>query len=595
MKTLSVYLSLLKVKIGRWLAGTPGDWMEEKSAETSKPKQNTSNGAGYDPEADQEREESTRQSDFYTFIDLYKKGLAFISSADLMMAKINEAGKIVDYKMVKVRGISLKNKVSTTEAYRKDKLSEAAARCLEDCCDSFASDDYTWSSGTHDQYNYTEYVPQLGGPFFRQMYLTDMLAAHQKSFESYNHNPLARRLIKIIKQYALARGYKVQSKDSTATDIWDAFEKKFKVRDRMRKSWVTDYLIFGEFFLDRAKITSIDPSTIWDIITDPEDIDNVYYYYQSFPTAFQQFTGYDVKGVSGAKDVKAQEYIIRQLPYDRVFHLKGDGCSAEKRGRPTLYPILSWLKRFKDYWNAEMVKAWVQASYVYDVTVKGDDGDVSTIAGSDDIKKVPAIGSSYVHNEAVSRQLLQPTGGGGSNRVYLSDELLAIISACLGVPKETINAGISGGGSRATALVASEPFTKVIEELQNDLTDLLQELARIAFKLEGKEYKNELEFIFPSTVKDTTTETIKNITTGEVQKYISHKRAATMYAAEMDITMYDYDEEMESIKDEQEKALDLGLGPDSTAARFGSELKDDEKIDTRGQGKVDIKNKMGEL
>ena len=46
---------------------------------------------------------------------------------------------------------------------------------------------------------------------------------------------------------------------------------------------------------------------------------------------------------------------------------------------------------------------------------------------------------------------------------------------------------------------------------------------------------------------DTTTEKIKNIAVGEQQKYISHETAAIMYATEMKIATYDYDEEQAEI------------------------------------------------
>lgn len=592
MTRLIAYCKLARIRLGQLLSGKPGDWMKPEAPKETKAHDSLHLGMDYDPDADVSK---TGESGFKTFWDKFSKGEAVVTSAHIMVAQREATGKIKDYKLVKVSEAKQGSRPTLKES--STPLTEAATKCIEDY---FSQDDYSYS-GTYDSGNYTEYVPLLGGPFFRQMYLTDMLAAHQKSFEAYNHNPLARRLLKIIKQYAIARGYKVQSKDEKALEIWNEFDKKFDINNKIRKGWSTDYLLFNEFFLDREKITSIDPSTIWDIITDPEDINNVYYYYQSFPTAFQQFTGYDVKGVKGSKDVKPIEYIIRQIPFDRVFHLKGDGASCEKRGRPILYPCLAWLKRFKDYWNAEMVRAWVQASYVYDVTVKGSQSDVSALAAADDIKKVPSIGSSYVHNEAVTRTLLTPASGGGSSKNYLSEELLAIISACLGIPKETLNTSMSGGGSRATALVGAEPFTKVIDELQGDLTELLQELASIAFKLAGKEYKGEIEFIFPSTVKDTTSETIKNISIGEQQKYITHKRAANMYAAEMDVTMYDYADEIESIKGEQEMALELGIGAMSTAGapdgRFGDGISGEEEggSEIHGQGKVGLKKNLNNI
>ena len=581
-------LNQLKARIGRYLIGTSGDWMGnvEYPAVGDTPHQKMSLAMDYNPDRALEKELSESVHPFNIFWDKFQKGEAIVSSATLMLAKFSESGKITDYKLVKLGRIAKTDRNTITESARLGRLTESAARCLENYFDS--EDAY---SGMYDQNNYTEYVPLLGGPYNRQMYLTDMLAAQQKSFEAYNHNSIAHRLVDIVKQYAFARGYKVQSKDAAATDIWNEFEKKFNIKEKLVKNWSTDYLLMGELFLDKEKITSIDSSTIWDIITDPEDISEVYYYYQSFPTAFQQFTGYDVKGVPGSRDVKSIEYIIRQLPYDRVFHLKGDGMSSEKRGRPMMYPILSLLKRFKDSLDAEVVKLWVQASYVFDVEVDGSPADVAAIASSNDVKGVPESGSSFTHNKSVKRTILSPASGSVSDGSIFS-LLIAIISACWGIPKEAFN--ISGqGGSRATALVSSEPFTKVIEKIQNDFTTLLQELARIAYKLEGKKYNNEIEFIFPSAVKDTTSEQIKNISLGEQQKYISHKTAATMYAAEMDITMYDYDEQLAAVKDEQEQAMAMGFGAATgQPGAFGDDIG---ASPIHGQGKEDLKDQLNNI
>lgn len=593
MKRIIFYLRYRIAQFGLWLSGgKAGDWMATETI-------NKNLKAAYRifeqeiNDADKSIQENPYHP-FKDFVDGIKAGKVKVRAADIFLAKVTEGGRVnrKDYKMVRyVNGVPSALQESAT----KEKISDKSIQLVEAALKEDAFDqDYPVGLGMYDQNNYNEYIPIMGGPFYRQMYLTDMLSGHQKSFEAYNHNPLAHRVLDIIRQYAIARGFKTQSKDSKAVDRWNAFEKKFNIIEKIRKSWATDFLIFGEFFLDRAKVSSIDPSTIWEIITNPEDIDEVFYYYQSFPTAFQMFTGFDVKGVPGSKEVPSIEYIIRQIPYDRIYHLKSNGASAEKRGRPRIYPILAWLKRFKDYWNAEMVKCWVQASYAYDISVKGSDSDVAIIAGSDDVKKVPAIGSSFVHNEAVTRNILQPTGSTSSGKLYLSDELLAIISACVGVPKEFLNTTMSGGGSRATALVSSEPFTKVIEETQGDITNLLHELAVIAWEQEGLEYNNELEFVFPSLIKDTTKETLANISTAEVNKYISHKRASTMVAAELDITIYDYDEEMQVIKDEQELALgDTTQAPES---RFGSNIDfTSGKDELHGQGKVDLKKQLSTL
>ena len=72
-------------------------------------------------------------------------------------------------------------------------------------------------------------------------------------------------------------------------------------------------------------------------VTEPADLTNVYYYYRSYPTQWQMYSGYTVQGAPAAKDQKSQDYIIEQIPYNQLLHLKGECTSFEKRGRSTLF------------------------------------------------------------------------------------------------------------------------------------------------------------------------------------------------------------------------------------------------------------------
>jgi hypothetical protein len=412
----------------------------------------------------------------------------------------------------------------------------------------------------------------------------DMLAAHSRCYYEINHNAVAKRIIELLMDYAMGRGYKVNSKDPAALDRWNAFDKKNKIRRKLRKNWGPDYLTYGEFFLDKISVQPIHPSTIWDIITNPENIEDVYYYYQSFPTQYQQFVGYDV--VPGSKKQPGMRYVIRQIPFDRVSHFKLPCSSAEKRGRPLLYPILEWLKRFRDYNSARMVREWSQSCWTYDITVKGNSADVTT--ESTKAQSLPTPGSSYVHNEAVTRQLLSPPAGGSAQDDF-SQMLVCVIAFIVGAPKEFFN--VQGVGNRATALVASEPFTKTIDRLQQDFEEMLHEFATIAWAEEGLEYKDELEFIFPSITKDTTTETIANIQTAEAGGYIDHQTAAIMVAAELGITTYDYDDVQAKISADREKGLQMTADTLPPTSRFAAAP--DSPV--RGDWKQDTKDELNTL
>ncbi len=205
---------------------------------------------------------------------------------------------------------------------------------------------------------------------------------HTLAFFTWNHNPIAKRIIDLLAQYTFGRRFKVSIKDARKKKCWEDFDRKYAIRENVSKFWIREYCIYGEIMLNTDTWQLIDPSTVWDIITDPDDIKNVYYYYQSYPTAYQMFTGFKVKGAPGSEKVPGQEYIIRELPAYKVLHHRGNCVSNEKRGRSLLFPILGWLKRIRDLYNAIVIRQWLLSCFIWDDTVKGSAAEIATHAAA---------------------------------------------------------------------------------------------------------------------------------------------------------------------------------------------------------------------
>lgn len=485
------------------------------------------------------------------------------------------------------------------------------AKLVEDTLDpfDFGGDP---AGGSFDPNQYTEFVPLMSGPFNKQLYLPDYLRMHSLAFEAWNHNPLAKRIVELFAQYTFGRRFKVRIKDKDKEKAWKDFDQKYAIRENVSRFWVREYCIYGELMINKELWQLMDPSTVWDIITDPDNLRDVYYYYQSYPTAYQMFTGYTVKGEPGSDKVQATQYVIRQIPAHKIKHVKGNCVSNEKRGRSLLFPVLGWLKRVKDLYNAVVIRQWLMSCFIWDDTVKGNAADIAAHAAQ--YATMPKTGSTFVHNEAVTRQAMPAidTAGGRNTGAGIGEEIIAFIATAIGVPKEFFNVISAGGGSRAQALTSAEPFTKAIEDIQALFEALLIDVAKEAFAQAGFEYEEgDVEFIFPSVTKDTTTETVKNIGTGESLGYISKQTAAEMYAGEMNITNYDFEKEQGRIGDEATKGLNrMGAIPVPPGGRFGNpgspndgggssdlpnEDEGDEGSDIHGKGKVAISKSLKRL
>lgn len=617
--------------------GNPGDWMGDMSdskkaaarlAAAPMPRM------GYDPDESFEKLASTPvKNPVIAFNEALEKGKVAVAEAWMFEGCFDERGKLIEnkellnhlglvvpYRIRYVEGskylLALKDARKVVESMpgRRGRLEEAKRKHLEAVeklkSQGLIEDDFNTDTitRTYDANQYTEYTPLYGGPFNKQLYLYDYLSMHAKAFEAKNHNPIAKRIVDVLAQYAFGRRFQVRIKNERKKKVWEEFDTTNKIVHKLSEFWAKEYLTYGELMLDKTKWQSIDPSTVWDIITDPDDISKVYYYYQSYSTAFQTFTGYAVRGEPGSKNQAPIQYIIRQLPATQVLHIKGNVVSQEKRGRSILFPILGWLKRVKDYYNARVIRAQLEASFIWDDTIDGNAGDVQAHAATYSSMPLPA--SIFVHNKAVERKpmpAIESQGRGGSGG-GISDDLLAFIATAVGIPKEFFNVVGAGSGNRATALVGSEPFEKVIEDLQAKFENLLLSIAEDVFVDAGVGYKKgDVEFTFPSVTKDTTSETIKNIGTGESMGYIDHQMAAEMFAAEMNITTYNYKDVQEKIKQDKENGIDPMMPPDGRFGRpspFGGNV-DGAPVDgdevpedvspIKGQGKNNLKRQMNQL
>lgn len=478
-----------------------------------------------------------------------------------------------------------------------------SAKLVEQGFDPFDFGFDSYGQGPYDPNQYTEFTPLYGGPFFKQLYIADYLKMHSRAYEAWNHNPIAKRIVDILSQYSFGRRFKVRIIDPAKEAAWKNFDRRYNIRENVSNYWIREFLIYGEIMINIENYQLIDPSTVWDIITDPDNLKDVYYYYQSYPTAYQMFTGYRVPDQPGSEAVRPQQYIIRQIPAWKVIHLKTNCVSNEKRGRSVLFPVLGWLKRVKDLYNAIVIRQWLLSCFIWDDTIKGSAADVTAHANT--YSQMPNVGSVFAHNESVERKPMPAidASGGRGTAAGIGEEIISFIATAIGIPKEFFNVIASGGGSRAQALTSAEPFTKVIEDIQAKFEALMIEMAKYAFIEAGLTYvEGDVEFLFPSVTKDTTTETIKNLATAESMGWLAKQTAAEMAAAELNITKYDFEDEQAKIKSEAESGMNqMGSTPLPPAGRFGAGIPDPRTADELGQspihgnGKVDLSKALKTL
>ena len=563
--------------------GAPGDWLPEKAPAADRAPFGQT--IEFDlPDVDQVYKDLQAQPDRYAeAMRAIESGRAEVIDAVLFCGRFDQSGRLLreagrrPYKMVQTRGdaeyrsamkylkeswAALPRRVREAQVkaewlrYKAEGRKGGIRKAREDWggggfsgggtggfgAPLFSGSDLGSNQGL-DPNQFTEFTPWFSGPFYKNLpyaYFPGMASAREAS----THNPIAKRIVQILPQYAFGRNFEITCSDKEINEKFKVFLRESKLKSKMRKYWGREYLTDGELTIDKARMISIDASTIMDVVCEGWDefIDKPLYLQQMFETASQTYSGIDVPGVPKAKDSKPGKFIVRQIPADQVIRIKTNCTSQDKRGRPVLFDILGWLKRLKDTYSAQVLGEQFESSFVFDDTVDGSAAQVA--AHAQKYTYIPVAPSIFVHNKAVERKAIQQTAKGGGSKSDISQEILAFLATSQGFPKDFFNVMASGSGSRATAIVGSEPFTKVIEDLQQDFEDLTDEIIEAWCDANGEVYNEEdWKVEFPPVSKDSNKDHIDNIGSAKELGAFNPRRASTMIATALGADDYDYDKE----------------------------------------------------
>lgn len=439
-------------------------------------------------------------------------------------------------------------------------------------------------------------LPFPPGPFTKQMYLQDFWKMLALCIQTYNYSGPAKRVIDLKADFILGNGVKVVFQDDDNLQAgWDEFEDRVGFYSIHRR-WIIQFRKYGEQFIqplisdyaepinvpqtkpkvpkehsgtvgdsDQAPVSmpvtkkldvrGIDNATIWDYVTNPEDIYEIYGYWMQYTTQYQLYT----KGTEGPEQAYT-EYIMRMMPPDSLIFMKTNCDENEKRGRSDLLAALPYFAYNDTYIHSLVQRAILESNFVWDVEIQtGDSTDVAAEAAKE--KNYPPSGSSYFHNSAVKRQLIAFNGAAASGSNQRGEEIVTQISMATGVPKEFL--GESGHQNKAAALTATAPFTKHIQTCQKEDEVMMRKLVRFWTAANGRP-NAKFEVIYPEIAPADMLQKIQALVLAETSEYYSKSRAATMVAKEFNDTTYDYETEKELInkqKEEQAQNQDNSMYP----------------------------------
>lgn len=446
---------------------------------------------------------------------------------------------------------------------------------LREAVDLFATD----GEGVGNIVGGPDFVPLLGGPFFKQLYYADYMKMHAQAFYALHHDPMAKRICHTMRDFTLGREWKIEFEEPTCQAWWDAF---CEVNDfyQLMDSFGLEISAYGEDFFWKLpgnqtkigykdapgqepskglipRIRLVDPSVFWDIITYPEDITRVLYYQWIAPTQYQYYNAQDA-----GQPVGITKFIYQQIPADQILHYKVNSVSNEKRGRSDLFPILGYLKRLRDTVNYSIIGMQKSAAWAIDTEIDGAQEDLDAyVQSQQQIGTIAPAGSEFIHSAKVKRQYLSNASGTGSGKNDAFDWCMNMIAAGTGIPIQYFGINSAQHATKATAVVSTEPVVKLFESRQNVYKRVLNDVAKwVAGFVQGTPNK-KFRIIFPELVVQDRSQKLKDLSLAEMEGWISKKRCAEYAAKELGILDFNYDKEKLEIDKDQSSGMNPLTAP----------------------------------
>lgn len=290
----------------------------------------------------------------------------------------------------------------------------------------------------------------------------------------YTKDPLAKQAIRLWTDYTFGTGMTWQTEDKAAKKaleaFWDDRGNRSILSARGQQKSSDKLLVDGEVFFaiflgaeGKAKIRRIHPLEIAEIITDPEDIENVLYYRRtwtdrqgsSHETIYRDITnieGKPGKSLTGATIERNDDALIYHLAYN----------TTEQRGNPLLLPALDWIKLYRRFLGSRIAIMLALAKFAWRAKVKGGQAAVDAIKAKLDGKEVAAA-SVLTESEGVDTTPIKVETG--AQQAYQDGrQIKLMIASAVGIPEQYF--GDISIGNLATAKTVELPMMKMFQSYQ---------------------------------------------------------------------------------------------------------------------------------
>ena len=380
-------------------------------------------------------------------------------------------------------------------------------------------------SGTDPDLNLT--ATQGGSFFYRRLTQTqrDLPSLTQErmleiAFWLYQTNPLARRILRIVRDFAVGSGLVVSSNDiEVQSAIDDFWMDPVNLMDMKLHSRVLELGLYGEWCSPisinpvdgKVRLGYIDSIEIADIVCDKDNVEIIQaielkakggelpkrYKVVSVDTDPQSKS---YGRLIGAKTDKDGKVLTTYQELDNADHPIGDGkiydgtcfffkvnsVTNAKRGWSDLLTLIDWIDGYDQAIFNEVDRALLLKSFIWDVTITGADDKAIVEYAKNNPAPKPA--SVRYHNEKAKWEAVTPDLKASDTQTS-SDLLLSYIATGAGLPKTWLNAMVDVNLATATAL--ADPSMRELSVRQKYVRYIIEQI--VTFVLDQAELKGRLK------------------------------------------------------------------------------------------------------
>lgn len=303
-------------------------------------------------------------------------------------------------------------------------------------------------------------------------------------------DPLGKQAIRLWTDYTFGSGMVWDTDEEQAKKVlesfWDARANRTILGAAGQRKSSNKLLIDGEVFFaiflgarGETKIRRIDPLEIKEIITDPDDREDIKFYRREWS---------DIKGASHTTIYRSTENIKGEAAEDAlgksvtqtdeaiIYHLAYN--TIGQRGNPLLLPALSWIKEYRRFLASRIAIMLALARFAWKRKVMGGQEAVDKIKAVTHGKDIPA-GSDLIENLGVDSTPIKTESGAA--QAYQDGRMIKLqIAAAVGIPEQYF--GDISIGNLATAKTVELPMMKMFQSYQKVWSDAYKDIDEIVLQ-----------------------------------------------------------------------------------------------------------------